>query len=73
MKNAQAILDFENDTLFILKQKLKIETIQSGHYVIPFGSNVHWKLNDEFPILFCKNLKYKSNDEKMKIATKLHK
>ena len=78
MKKANAKIDFLNDTVSMLDQKVNIVFTLSGHYAVPI-SKTNQLVED-----ICKNnqvgqvyltiskLSKKSNDQKFKTANKLH-
>ena len=78
VKKANAKIDFSNDTVSMLDQKINIVFTLSGHYAVPI-SKTNQLVED-----ICKNnqvgqvyltiskLSKKSNDQKFKIANKLH-
>ena len=72
MKKAKSVLNFNDDSVNILGKKLKLITTSSGHYAIPIAKCL---LEDTktTQVLFIKELHRKSYEEKVKLATKLHK
>ena len=68
MKMAKAKIDFDNDTINIFGQDIKISFTTSGHYLIPISRTnqaiVH--IAEDISDVFSK-----SHDEKFKVARKL--
>ena len=73
MRNADTKTDFQHDTVHIFEKKTDIVFSSTGHYCIPINDD-----NANCPVLstqiafMCCNLQNKSEDEKFRIATKLH-
>ena len=72
MKMAKTKLNFENDTVFMLGRKIKLACTSSGHYYVPLSSWVFLGDTDVGHVLFVNDIASKSSEEKLKIATKLH-
>ena len=78
MKKANVKIDFSNDTVRMLDQKVNIVLTPSGHYAVPISKTN--QLLKEFDrnnqvvqvYLTISELQKKSNDLKLKIANKLH-
>ena len=71
MKRAKTRLHFDTDTVTILGKTLKLKCTSSGHYFIPITRPLIEKGGDHIT-LFVRNIESKSTQEKVKIATKLH-
>ena len=75
MKKANTYIDFANDKIIILNKEVPVKFTTSGHYCIPIGKIVddnHDQVLKSESILFCNDVNELSNDEKQKIAIKLH-
>ena len=77
MKKANTFIDFANDKISILGNEVDVQFSSSGHYYIAIGrlnsSNEATKRNlDKSLTLYCGDIHGKSNEEKEKIAVKLH-
>ena len=70
MKRAGTCLNFENDSVMMLKKKILLRCTSSGHYYIPITKPLPDKHKFKH-ILFIKEIS-KNMAEKIKIATKLH-
>ena len=71
MKRAGTCLNFEDDTVMMLKKKIPLSCTSSGHYYIPITKPLPDKHKFKH-ILFIKEISSKNAAEKIKIATKLH-
>ena len=71
MKRAGTCLNFEDDSVTMLKKKTPLSCTSSGHYYIPITKSLPDKRNFKH-ILFIKEISSKNTAEKIKIATKLH-
>ena len=71
MKRAGTCLNFEDDTVTMLKKKIPLSCISSGHYYIPITKSLPDKHKFKY-IPFIKEISSKNTSEKIKIATKLH-
>ena len=73
MKKANTKIDFQFDTVHIFGKKVDVVFSSTGHYCIPINDD-----NANSPVLstkiafMCCNLQNKSENEKFRIATKLH-
>ena len=72
MKRAKTNLNFVNDTVFMLGRNIKLKCTSSGHYYVPLSSWIFPEDTDVGYVLFVKDMARKSKQEKLKIATKLH-
>ena len=72
MKKARTRLNFENDTAFMLGREISLACTRSGHYYVPLSSWVFLGDTDVGYVLFVNEISDKSSEEKLKIATKLH-
>ena len=68
MKKAKTQIDFCEDKVHNFGRKIDIKFSSSGHYCIPLGGDVY---NQQI-VFLSTNLRDKSNEEKVKIAAKLH-
>ena len=71
MKRAGTCLNFDNDTVMMLKKKILLSCTSSGHYYIPITKPLPDKHKFNY-IPFIKEISPKNTAEKIKIATKLH-
>ena len=71
MKRAGTCLNFEDDTVTMLKKKIPLSCTLSGHYYIPITKPLPDKCKIKH-IPFIKEISSKNTAEKIKIATKLH-
>ena len=71
MKRAGTCLNFENDTVTMLKKKIPLSCTSSGYYYIPLTKPLPNKRKFKY-IPFIKGISSKNTAEKIKIATKLH-
>ena len=71
IKRAGTCLNFEDDSVTILKKKIPLSCASSGHYYIPITKPLPDKHKFKH-ILFIKEISSKNTAEKIKIATKLH-
>ena len=71
MKRAGTCLNFEDDTVMMLKKKIPLSCTSSGHYYIPITKLLPDKRKFKY-IPFIKEISSKNTAEKIKIATKLH-
>ena len=71
MKRAVSCLNFEDDTVTMLKKKIPLSCTLSGHYYIPITKSLPDKRKFKH-ILFIKEISSKNTAEKIKIASKLH-
>ena len=71
MKRAGTCLNFEDDTVTMLKKKIPLNCSSSGHYYIPIIKPLPDKRKFKH-IPFIKEISSKNMTEKIKIATKLH-
>ena len=71
MKRAGTCLNFEDDTVTMLKKKIPLNCTSSGHYYIPITKSLPDKRKFKY-IPFIKEISSKNMAEKNKIATKLH-
>ena len=71
MERAGTCLNFENDSVTMLKKKIPLRCTSSGHYYIPITKPLPDKRKFKH-ILFIKEISSKNTAEKIKIATKLH-
>ena len=71
MKRAGTCLNFEDDSVMMLKKKIPLNCTSSGHYYIPITKPLPDKRKFKY-ILFMKEISSKNTAEKIKIATKLH-
>ena len=71
MKRAGTCLNFEDDSVTMLKKKIPLSCTSSGHYYIPITKPLPDKCKFKH-ILFIKEISFKNTAEKIKIATKLH-
>ena len=78
MKKANVKIDFSNDTVSMLDQKVNIVFTSSGHYAVPISktNQLVEDFDKNFQVgqvyLTISELSKKSNDQKFKIANKLH-
>ena len=72
MKKARTRLNFENDTVFMLGKEISLACTRSGHYYVPLSSWVFLGDTDVGYVLFVNEISDKSSEDKLKIATKLH-
>ena len=75
MKKANTYIDFASDKIIILNKEVPVKFTISGHYCIPIGKIVdgnHDQVLKSDSILFCDDVIELSNDEKQKIAIRLH-
>ena len=70
MKRAGTCLNFEDDTVTMLKKKIPLSCTLSGHYYIPITKPLPDKCKFKY-IHFIKEISPKKMAEKIKIATKL--
>ena len=73
LKKGKGSINFEQDTIQILNQKLKLEQSSTGHYFLRLARNTESPIEEVKDILF--NVKLDEMDEKQiqKVATKWHK
>ena len=71
MKKAGTCLNFEDDTVMMLKKKIPLSCTSSGHYYIPITKALPDKHKFKY-IPFIKEISSKNMSEKIKITTKLH-
>ena len=71
MKMAGTCLNFEDDTVTMLKKKIPLSRTLFGHYYIPITKPLPDKRKFKH-IPFIKEISSKNTAEKIKIATKLH-
>ena len=71
MKRAGTCLNFEDDSIMMLKKKIPLSCTSSGHYYIPITKPLPDKRKFKH-ILFIKEISSKNTAEKIEIATKLH-
>ena len=71
MKRAGTCLNFEDDTVTMLKKKIPFNCTSSGHYYIPITKPLPDKPKFKH-IPFIKEISSKNTAKKIKIATKLH-
>ena len=71
MKRAGTCLNFEDDTVTMLKKKIPLSCTSSGHYYIPITKLLPEKRKFKY-IPFIKEISSKNMAEKIQIATKLH-
>ena len=71
MKRAGTCLNFEDDTVMIIKKKIPLSCTSSGHYYIPITKPLPDKHKFKH-IPFIKQISSKNTAKKIKIATKLH-
>ena len=71
MKRAGTCLNFEDDTVTMLKKKISLNCTSSGHYYIPMTKPLPDKRKFTH-IPFIKEISSKNMVGKIKIATKLH-
>ena len=73
MKKAKTKIDFSQDKVHIFGQSVDVNVTTSGHYCLALNSKYDNISQQQASItLFCKNIDNKSNEEKIKIASKLH-
>ena len=78
MKKANVKIDFSSNTVSILDQKVNIDFTSTGHYAVPISKTN--QLVEDFDknslvgqvYLTISELSKKSNNQKFKIANKLH-
>ena len=68
MKRAETYLNFEDDTVTMLKKKIPLNCTSSGHYYIPITKPLPDKRKFKH-IPFIKEISSKNMSEKIKIAT----
>ena len=68
MKKANTQIDFCEDKVHIFGRKIDIKFSSAGHYCIPLGDDTY----NQRALFLSTNLQDKSDEEKVKIATKLH-
>ena len=71
MKKAGTCLNFEDDTVTMLKKKIPLSCTSSGHYYIPITKPLPDKRKFKH-VPFIKEISSKNTAKKIKIATKLH-
>ena len=71
MKRVGTCLNFEDDSVTMLKKKIPLSCTLSGHYYIPITKLLPDKPKFKY-IPFIKEISSKNMAEKIKIATKLH-
>ena len=71
MKRAGICLNFEDDTVTMLKKKIPLSYTSSGHYYIPITKPLPDKRNFKH-ITFIKEISSKNTAKKIKSAAKLH-
>ena len=71
MKKAGTCLNFEDNTVTMLKKKIPLSCTSSEHYYIPITKPLPDKRKFKY-IPFIKEISSKNMTEKIKIATKLH-
>ena len=71
MKRAGTCLNFEDDTVTMLKKKIPLSCTSSGHYYIPITKPLPDKRQFKH-VPFIKEISSKNTTKKIKIATKLH-
>ena len=71
MKKAGTCLNFEDDTVTMLKKKIPLSCTSSEHYYIPITKSLPDKRKFKH-IPFIKEISSKNTAKKFKIATKLH-
>ena len=71
MKRAVTCLNFEDDTVTMLKKKIPLNCTLSGHYYIPITKTLPDKRKFKH-IPFIKEISSKNTAEKIKIPTNLH-
>ena len=71
MKKAGTCLNFEDDTVTMLKKKIPLSCTSSGHYYIPITRPLPDKHKFK-QVPFIKEISSKNMAKKIKIATKLH-
>ena len=74
MKKAKIYIDFAGDKIITLTKEVPVKFTTSGHYSIPIGKidDNHNQVLKSESILFCDDVNEPSNDEKQKVAIKLH-
>ena len=70
MKKANCLLDFSSDTLSIFGNPVNLQCTSSGHYYVNLSRLSSQQNVSE--VLFVKGMSQKSEGEKRKIVTKLH-
>ena len=71
MKRAGTCVNFEDDSVTMLKKKILLSCTSSRHYYIPITKPLLDKRKSKH-ILFIKEITSKNTAEEIKIATKLH-
>ena len=71
MNRVGTCLNFEDDTVMMLKKKIPLNCTSSGHYYIPITKPLPDKRKFKH-IPFIKEISSKNTAKKIKIATKLH-